>query len=166
MKQFLCALWLAGLAGALCGADSAPLSGVHSVYLLPMGGGLDQFLATRLTGAHLFVVVTDPAKAEAVFTDKLGEALQMRLDQLFAPPKPKKTDEAKDGDKDKALKDDTPHPPSSSFGQGKGTIFLVDTKARTVIWSTYEKPKNSTSDEMNRIAGRITDQLKRELGKK
>jgi len=148
----------------LLGAGS-PLSGVHSVYLLPMGAGLDQFLATRLTGAQIFVVVTDPAKAEAVFTDRLGENFQRRADELFAPPKPKKTDEAKDGAKDKSAQEEKPHP-SSNFGQGKGTIFLVDAKTRTVIWSTYERPKNSTPDEMNRVAGRIADQLKRELAKK
>ena len=164
MKQFLCALWLAGLACILFGAGS-PLSAVHSVYLLPMGSGLDQFLAARLTGAQIFVVVTDPAKAEAVFTDRLGENFQRRVDELLAPPKPKKTEEAKDGTKGTSAQEDTPHP-ASSYGQGKGTIFLVDAKTRSVIWSTYERPKNTTPDEMNRVAGKIADQLKRELAKK
>jgi hypothetical protein len=173
MKSFLLALLLAVCPEALFGANSPHLSGVKAVYLLPMGNGLDQFLANRLANADIFPVVTDPAKADAIFTDKLGEALQERLNELYPPPpKPKpaakdtksegKSDDTQAESKDK-IKNDLPR---SSFGRGKGTLFLVDTKTRTVIWSAYEKPKNSTPDEMNRVAGKIADRLKKDLEKK
>ena len=32
---------------------------------------------------------------------------------------------------------------TSTFGRSKGNIFLVDTKSRQVIWSTYDPPKGS-----------------------
>src|SRR6266498_3415335 len=44
-------------AALACAAD---LSNVHNVYLLKMTKGLDQYLANRLTGDHVFQVVTDP----------------------------------------------------------------------------------------------------------
>src|SRR5438876_11798510 len=111
------------LAGATLGAD---VPGVQAVYLLPMAGGLDQYLANRLTGAGVFRVVTDPKLADAVFTDQLGMGFEQKLTDLYAPPEP-----AEDGKMDK----DKPPARVSSFGRGKGTIFLVDLKSRAVIWS-------------------------------
>jgi len=57
------------LAGAILGAG---VPDVQAVYLLPMAGGLDQYLANRLTSAGVFRVVTDPKMADAIFTDQLG----------------------------------------------------------------------------------------------
>src|SRR5258707_14167007 len=112
------------LASASFGAGIAE---VQSVYLLPMTGGLDQYLANRLTG--VFRVVTDPKLADAVFTDRLGEPFEHKLTELYAPP----ADSDKD---DKEAKRETP---VSSFGRGKGTVFLVDLKSRAVIWSSFQK---------------------------
>src|SRR5579871_6614586 len=75
----LLTFWVCSLAGA-------GLSGIHAVYLLPMGGALDQYLAIRLTSEHVFQVVTDPKLADAVFTDRIGSAFEERLDDLYAPP--------------------------------------------------------------------------------
>ena len=58
-------------AALLCAAD---LASVHTVYVLKMSKGLDQFLASRLTSDHVFRVVTDPKQADAVFTDQIGRA--------------------------------------------------------------------------------------------
>src|SRR5579871_826559 len=85
----------------LCAAD---LASVHSVYVLPMGHGLDQFLANRLTNEHTFQVVTDPKLADAVFTDHIGESFQSQMDVLYPPPptepaakpEPKETKDGKD----------------------------------------------------------------------
>ncbi|MDQ6705825.1 MAG: hypothetical protein M3Z85_07660, partial [Acidobacteriota bacterium] len=38
----------------------AELTGVHSVYLFPMVGGLDQYVANHLTSSHVYRVVSDP----------------------------------------------------------------------------------------------------------
>jgi len=133
-------------------AQPVEIPNVHSVYLLPMGGGLEQFVASRLTADNVLRVVADPKRADAVFTDRLGEALEQRLAELLGA----------EGGKAR-----TEEPPRlvSSFGRGRGTIFLVDAKTRTVLWSAYEKPKNSTPDELNRTASRIVQRLKRDLSK-
>ena len=67
-------------------ALSAGVADVQSVYLLPMPGGLDQYLANRLSG--VFRVVTDPKLADAVFTNQLGEPFEQQLAKLYPPPKP------------------------------------------------------------------------------
>ncbi len=83
-------------AALACAAD---LSDVHTVYLLKMTKGLDQYLANRLTGDHVFHVTTDPKFADAVFTDQIGEGFQSKLEELFPSPdakpapKPKSEDE-------------------------------------------------------------------------
>ena len=83
MKRCLCLLPLAGVLA--CAAD---LAGVHSVYLLPMARGMDQYLANRLTNEHVFRVVTDPKLADAILTDHLSEGLQEQLEDFSPTPKP------------------------------------------------------------------------------
>ena len=131
----------------VCAAD---LSGVHTVYLLKMGSGLDQYLANRLTKEHLFQIVTDPKLADAVLTDHIGESFQTKLEELFptpvdpkATPPPKPKEEQVEGDN--PLLGETVNKlaaPPSTFGRSKGTIFLVDAKSRQVVWSAYE-PKRA-----------------------
>src|SRR6266446_5980485 len=93
------------LAGATLGAD---VPGVQAVYLLPMAGGLDQYLANRLTSEGVFRVVTDPKMADAIFTDQLGVGFEQKLTALFTPP-------AEDNDKYSR-----PAAHASAFGRGKG----------------------------------------------
>lgn len=154
-------------------AAGADLTTVRTVYLLPMTGGLDQFLAHRLTSADVFQVVTDPAKADAVFTDRLGEDFERRLAEMYPPPpepKPAGEEAEKPEDKDKdegpaEVKDE----PVVRFGGGqrsKGAVFLVDGRNGTVLWSVYEKPKSSRPEDIERAAGRIVDRLMRALKKK
>ncbi len=76
---FFCWLSLAG---------AAELTGNRTVYLLPMGRGLEQFIANRLTRTHLLPVVTDPAKADTIITDRVGAELEDRLKDLYPPPEP------------------------------------------------------------------------------
>jgi hypothetical protein len=145
MRLLMCGL----LASLVLGAD---VTGVKAVYLLPMAGGLDQYLANRLTGDQVFRVVTDPKLADAVFTDHLGEAFEKQLTGLYPP-------EAADSEE----KDDNkPQPHPSAFGRGKGTIFLVDLKSRAVIWSGYEGRIGSTPDLLDRTAVRIVREIKKQ----
>ena len=166
----LCAI----LAAATLLAAAADLSQVRSVYLLPMGSGLDQHLANRLTNAAVFRVVTDPKKADAVFTEYIGPVLEGRLDELFpAPPPPaaeapKKAEAAKEEKKKEAQPAvEVPTAPpvvrSAAFGRGKGTLFLVDAKTRAVLWSIYEKPKDNQPATLDRTARRIVERLQRDL---
>src|SRR5216684_1552033 len=103
MRLLICAL-LASF--TLC----ASLPEVQAVYLLPMTGGLDQYLANRLTAGGVFRVVTDPKLADAIFTDQLGAGFEQKLVDLFPPA------ESKDNEKDKG---DKPAPHISTFGHGR-----------------------------------------------
>ena len=164
-------------AAMLCAAD---LASVHTVYLLKMAKGLDQFLANRLTSDHVFRIVTDPKLADAVFTDQIGEGFQAKLEELFpppesdkpAPPPPPPPKAKKPGDEDTSnnpLLGDTVNklaPLTSSFGRAKGTVFLVDAKSRQVVWSVYQPTKDGTPKEMDRTANDIVSRIKKDLNPK
>jgi hypothetical protein len=53
--------------------------------------------------------------------------------------------------------------PFSSFRRSKGTVFLVDSHSRKVLWSVYDQPKNSSAPQIDRTAERIASRLKREI---
>ena len=143
MRLLFCLL----LAGATLGADTPA---VRNVYLLPMSGGLDQYLANRLTSTGVYQVVTDPKLADAIFTDQLGAGFEQKLTDLYAPP-PENEDQ-----------DSRPRSHPSSFNKAKGTIFLVDLKSHAVIWSLYEKPGRTSPAEMNRTAAHIVQQIQKQ----
>jgi hypothetical protein len=176
--------------GALLSA--ADLAGVRSVYLMPMSRALDQYLANRLTSEHVFQVVTDPKLADAIFTDKLGESFQIQLENISPTPKPPEPKvevtvdaaekDAKPPAKSKRDRTEKPADPSaaslladtvnktdnpalnSTFGRGKGTVFLVDAKSRQVVWSTFDPAKlGSDNHDMDRTASDIVSRLRKAL---
>lgn len=155
MILLLCALGVA-LAG-----KNPQLNAVHTVYLLPMGNGLDQYLATRLTETGALQVVTDPQKADAIITDRIGEGFEQKLGDLY----PEEKADAEDAAEDKSNKDaiGKPYQRSNSFSRGRGTVFLVDKKTRNVIWSIYWPVRSSRPDDVNRRADRIADKLQRDI---
>jgi hypothetical protein len=134
------------------------LSSVKSVYLMPMSGGFDQYLANQLTNGGAIQVVTDPKKADAIFTDRIGANFEQSLQDMYGEKKPS------DG---KLSSDDFAKPTSQPGSRGKGSLFLVDRQSRVVLWSTYAKPKSTNADEMNHLATKIVEQLgKDRAGKK
>ena len=144
------------------GAQPAELAQIQAVYLLPMGNGLDQYLANQLTHLGPFRVVTDPAKADAIFTDQLGEVFENRFNELYpAPAAAEKKAQKTPADQEKGEAQVQPERPVqfSSWGKGKGNIFIVNTRTRAVIWSAYERPRNTLPDELNRTAERIARRL-------
>jgi len=172
------------LLGCGVGAATNPQLGkVQSVYILPMANGMDQFLANRLTSLGVFQVVADPQKADTLLTDGVGEAFESKMKELYPPPpvvkKAEETDKDKDKDadkdKDKDSKDTKTEsvkstskpfesaPMQSSWGRGRGNFFLVDRQTKGVIWSTYERPKNTTPDELSKTATRVVQSLKKDL---
>ena len=178
-------LLLLSCSGALLGG--AELSGVHTVYVLSMSKGLDQYLANRLINDHVFQVVTDPKLADAFLTDRIGETLQSKLEEIFPPPAPEKAAPAEKPAStekpapaaEKKAKESPSNPmlgdtvnklatpgASSSFTRSKGTVFLVDAKSRQVVWSVYELPKGSSAKDLNRTASDIVSRLKRDLNGK
>ena len=140
---------------------------VQSVYIFKMGNSFDQYLANNITNQKVMRVVTDPQKADFILTDRLGEAFQSKLEEIYPPEKPvvekkdaaKKDDDKKADDKDKKQPERQPRM-ITSMGGGKGTIFLVDRKSKTVTWSTFFTPKNVSPAELNRSARKIVEQMK------
>src|SRR2546425_569492 len=162
-------------------ASGAELSDVHTMYVLKMSKGLDQYLANRLTNEHVFQIVTDPKLADAVLTEQIGDSFQAKLDELFPPPAIEKPEKPEKPDKAAKKKDDeatvTPlltdtvnklsNPASSStFGRAAGTLFLVVPKSHQVVWSAFELPKDSSSKEMDRLATNLVGRIKKDLGRK
>jgi hypothetical protein len=148
---------------------------VKRLYILAMGGGMDQYLAQQFTNAGLFDVVTDPKLADAILTDGIGEGFQAKLDQLYPPPakeQPKVETAKADDDPDaKPVRKNafegvdfsggSVH--SNTFGRGKGNFFVVDRNSRVVLWSVYERPKDYSTGELTKIAARIVKHLKDDL---
>jgi len=173
MKLFACSLLFCAGLGA---TDLAQLKQVQTVYILPMSSGMDQYLANKLARGGLFQVVTDPKKADAIFTDQIGEGFERKLAELYPttpPPKEEDADDdsstskddakadAKSGSKEDGTGGMMNH--GSSWGRGKGTFFIVDRKSRAVIWSTYDRAPNRAADTLDHKADQIVERLKRDL---
>jgi hypothetical protein len=139
---------------AALGDDFRELSRVHTVYIVGMSNGLDQFLASRLTSSDVLWVVLDPAKADAVLTDKLDEAFWGWLNSRF----PAKESSGKDDLRSRHVS----HP----AGAIRGTVFLIDPKTSLVLWSTYDQVNRASPAELDQAAVRITSRLKTGLHKK
>ena len=158
------------LLSVLAGAAEIGGSSVRTIYILPMGHGLDQYVANRLTREHVLDVVADASRADAILTDTLGKPLEVELEKLHPTPKPQERDsdaDSEDSDTPPASRTKrtftTSEPPISTFARGKGTMFLVDARSRAVLWSVYERPVKSTPDELDHTARHVVDRLKRDL---
>lgn len=126
---------------------SGALAAVKRAYLLPMASGLDQHLASEFTRQRTLEVVIDPKKADAVFTDRLGESFEARISELFATKK------------EDIKKSDSLRGPGISGKRNTGTVFLVDPKSMTVLWSVYAPPKDSSRDSLVLCARKIAEQF-------
>jgi hypothetical protein len=164
--------WIALL---LCSFPAlAGLADVKAVYLLPMAHGMDQYLANHLAKAGTYQVVTDPLRADAVFTDRVGETLESQLKELYPAPKPVE-EKKKEAPKEPAAGAGSGSAPgevsgtaaaaprSTSFSASKGNLFLVDVKSRTVLWSIHARPKHITPEQLNQTAEHIVESLNETL---
>ena len=59
--------WLIALAAIAAPLAAADLSSIGPVYLWPMNGALDQYVAGQATSEGLFPVTVDPARAKTFF---------------------------------------------------------------------------------------------------
>jgi hypothetical protein len=143
MKQLT--VLLAACASMMAG----DLASVKTVYILRMPNGLDQYLAIQLAHDGPFKVVTDPQKADVIFTDRIGANFEQEMRNLFAPPKA--DGKLGDADPNKAVMQPLSH--------GKGSIFLVDRTSKEVLWSLYVKPTGTGSDYTHQLAGKIISAL-------
>jgi hypothetical protein len=146
---------------------------VKNVYILPMGSALDQYLANRLTRGGVLQVVIDPAKADAILTDRIGKALEAKLEELYPDPAKKAAAEAllkkakeDEGDEDRPMRIRTsPMERGGSVGRAKGTLFLVHRGSRNVIWSVYELPKSTRPNDLDDVAMAAVNNLSAAIGK-
>jgi hypothetical protein len=157
MKPMKLMLPILVLSGSLL--FGATLSDVKSIYVMPMGRGLDQFIVNHVAAGKVFTVVIDPKIADAILTDRVGDDFARQLDELVPAPAAgeAKSDQAHEGQQ-------LDNPASrSSFGQSKGTFFLVDAKSREVLWSTFEQPKGSDPRSLDRGASVVVERLKKSV---
>ncbi len=147
---------------------AASLDGVRTVYLLPMANGLDQYLANKLTGTKRFQVVTDPAQADAVFTDRLGVSFETRMEELYPIPKPvveKPIEKKEEGEAGMGFVHEPAPVRVTSFGRSRGNLFLVDKASKRVIWSHYKLAKSSRPSNLNKLADSMVDRLEDDVEK-
>ena len=143
--------------GTAARAAEPSLAAVQKVYLLPMVGGLDQYLADQITREGLFTVVVDPKQADAVWSERADAGLTAALDDLYAPAKKEE--------------EPTPtgfEPPSASrrsASRSRGNIFLVGVGSRQVIWSTFLNLEDTSPKGLSKSARQIVQQVKRGLKK-
>lgn len=156
-------------------AANPNLANIKSIYVLPMTNGMDQYLANRLQSDQVLTVTTDPQAADAVLTDSIGPAFEHQLADLYPPPepdKPVKKEDAKEGEAKDAVEEEPKdlirgvggNFRFSSFRKGRGVIFLVDRRSKQVVWSTHERPKDTSARELDRTAARVSVKLKRDSG--
>ena len=150
------------------------MSDIRHVYLMPMAGGLDQYLAHQLSASGRLAVVTDPERADAVLTDQIGSGFEDRYQALYPPPRPPRPEVTHSSDEKTPVHEEEKSlvaqlgevslgQPKSTFSRGKGNIFLVDRHSRLVVWSTFLKPKNNRPDELDRTAEKIVDRMQESL---
>ena len=146
-----------------CLAATPELKQIKKVYFLQMTGGFDQYLAQHLISNNTVEVVTDPALADAIFSDRIGESFEQKLAELYPPPPPP----AKEEDEDVPAKNTSIASGAtrgqSTWGRGRGNMYLIDRKSRAVVWSSFNKPKNSTAKELDRVAGKFASRLAADL---
>lgn len=141
---------------------------VKTVYLLRMVGGLDQFLASELTKHGLFLVTTDAQRADAVLTDSLGEEFEKKWKDLYPPPPPPDQPEKEETEEQRPAIPNLTEAPNqraghSSWGRGKGTVFVVDRNTRSILWSMNRQTKGTSAQEMTTQAQKMVDQLKKDI---
>jgi hypothetical protein len=146
---------LARLVLTIAIAAAAEGAGAETIYLLPMSGGLDLYVAEWLARGKTVHVTTNAKSADAILTDHLGEDFEHKLDQILAK------DDDEDDDQTSAS-----NPGRYSAGRDRGTVFLVDAKTRRVLWSDYEKPPAYRSaGKLNHEAEKIAKKLSEGLSK-
>jgi hypothetical protein len=146
------------LCAPVIAADARLSPRFHTVYILEMSNGLDQHLANRLTGERVLWVVLEPSHADAILTESLDESFWTWLAKTYPPPPGTVLPPGGHGSASRRM------PLSNS--RHPGMVFLVDPRAKVVLWSAWDQPRSPTPDDLEHSAERITNHLKAALGKK
>lgn len=134
------------------------LSTVRTIYILPLTSGFDQYLANHLTRTGAYEVVVDPALADAVITGQLGESFEQKLKELYPPPAEAEKRDAEGSDA-ADQRDYANFQRGSGFSRGRGNVFLVDPRARRVLWSTWLPPKSGMAKDLDKAAQSVVKRL-------
>ena len=115
-----------------------PLNEIRAVYLRPMPGDLDEFLAASLQKWGVYTVTIDSASAEAYFTGTLEKGDDKWFHVAFGSGKDK----------------------------NNGSVMLIDPRAKVLIWSGSAGDKSFLFNSLKKggsrkIADRLVDQLKK-----
>ena len=162
--------WLCGLL-FVGSAFAADLSGVRSVYTWPMTKSFDQYLAEQIATESVFDVVVDPKLANAVLTDRIDAPFLAAMDELFPLPEPDDPEKAEKKDDEEDSADESieaggafKRPKNRAMGRPQGTLFLVDVRSRTVLWSTYLKEYDPSPNKLHQQARSVVERIKKQLG--
>ena len=143
----------------LTAGDTGTLSPrFRTVYILQMADGLDQHMASRLTSSRVMWVVLDPTSADAVLTEAVDDSFWTWLARTY-PPAPGA--HATPASREPASKAE-----AATVPKHPGTVFLVDPRARVILWSAWGEPAKATPGELDRTAARFTNLLKTAFDKK
>lgn len=153
---------LLALVAITSAAAFAQLSAAKNVYIMPMAGGLDQHLALLLTQEHVLQVVTDPEKADVLFTDRIGTGFEAALKELYPPPAEKADEQDQKADASNVT---FQAPAMKPLSRSRGAVFLIVRNSRDVIWSTFEEPKSTDPKDLYKAAKEIVDRLAKDMKK-
>lgn len=123
-----------------------------NVYVLPMSGGLDQYIALELTQRQSLQVVIDPSKAELIITERIGEDFEQTLRKLYEDREP---------EEEGLAGNDFERPTMRPLSSSRGMVFLVDRTTQQVLWSTRESPGGSEPDDLGKAAEKIVESLEK-----
>lgn len=171
-------------------SPNADLGAVQTVYCLPMGSGIEQFLAHQLAKQGIYEVTTDPLRADAFLSDFVGTSFEIRVEELLKAARQKKEKEAEEqaakeaAAKEAAGQEVTEKKPQKkekeeevapgafqiesaasgrvgAFARGKGNVFLVDAKSRRVLWTGFDTPKNTRAEALQKSAEKLAGNLRK-----
>jgi len=150
--------------------EAVSLEMAKTVYVAPMGYGMDQYLANHLTAQRLYQVITHPKDAQLMFSDQLGPGLDRKLRESFpeyfeepAEPVEAEKKEGEKEDKTASAKEEKDEIRRGAWGQGKGNYFLLDYRNGRVLWSTYFRPNSFTPKDLDQAAKKIIERLKKQV---
>jgi len=124
-------LLLVGCTGALL--SGADLARVHTVYVMPMARGMDQYLANRISTGRVFLVVTDPKLADAVLTDAIGQNFQAQLENISPTPKPPEEKKEAAANAAKSEKGEAAAKPAKGEAAARGATRTAADEASAVL---------------------------------
>lgn len=147
-------------------AQTPSIESVKTVYFWPMRHSLDQYLAEQLSTEGMFQVVVDPKIADAIITERIDAPFLKAMDELFptaVPAAPPSQESAASPETPSSVEDGLPSRPANRpLGQPAGTVFLVHSASRRVLWSTFIDQKDVLPKNLHRQARSVVGRLKRE----